>query len=51
MPWENYAEMTDADVRSLYRYLPHRWRRSAPIGPSHGPSHRRGTVVEAAQAL
>ena len=33
MPWENFAEMTDADVRSLYRYLrsltPVRGRRPA----------------------
>jgi mono/diheme cytochrome c family protein len=36
MPWENFAEMTDSDVRSLYRYL-----RSLPaVATSAGPSHR-----------
>ncbi len=36
MPWENFAEMTDADVRSLYRYF----RSLAPVAVVAGPSHR-----------
>jgi mono/diheme cytochrome c family protein len=36
MPWENFAEMTDADVRSLYRYL----RSLTPVTVAAGPSHR-----------
>jgi mono/diheme cytochrome c family protein len=36
MPWENFAEMTDADIRSLYRYL----HTLAPVHRSIGPSHR-----------
>ena len=36
MPWENFAEMTDADVRSLYRYL----RSLPPVSAVAGPSHR-----------
>jgi hypothetical protein len=36
MPWENVAELTDADVRSLYRYL----RTLAPVTVVAGPSHR-----------
>ena len=37
MPWENFAEMTDADVRSLYRYLHTLAPVHRPIGPSHRP--------------
>jgi mono/diheme cytochrome c family protein len=36
MPWENVAELTDADVRSLYRYL----RTLAPVTVVAGPTHR-----------
>jgi mono/diheme cytochrome c family protein len=36
MPWENLAELTDADVRSLYRYL----RSLPPVPGAPGPSHR-----------
>jgi mono/diheme cytochrome c family protein len=36
MPWESYAEMTDADVRSIYRYL----RSLPPVPVAAGPSHR-----------
>lgn len=36
MPWENFAEMTDADVRSLYRYF----RSLTPVAVVAGPSHR-----------
>ena len=36
MPWENFAELTDADVRSLYRYL----RSLPPVSVAAGPSHR-----------
>jgi hypothetical protein len=36
MPWENFAEMTDADVRSLYRYL----RTLPPVPAAASPSRR-----------
>ena len=36
MPWENFAEMTDADVRSLYRYL----RSLTPVPATALPSRR-----------
>jgi len=36
MPWENVAEMTDADVRSLYRYF----RSLTPVAVVAAPSHR-----------
>ena len=36
MPWENFAELTDADVRSLYRYL----RSLPPVSVVAAPSHR-----------
>jgi mono/diheme cytochrome c family protein len=36
MPWENFAELTDADVRSIFRYL----RTLAPVRRPIGPSHR-----------
>jgi len=36
MPWESFAEMTDADVRSLYRYF----RSLPPVAVVAGPSHR-----------
>jgi hypothetical protein len=36
MPWESFAEMTDADVRSLYRYL----RTLKPVTVVSGPTHR-----------
>jgi mono/diheme cytochrome c family protein len=36
MPWENFAEMTDADVRSLYRYF----RSLPPIAVIAAPTHR-----------
>ena len=36
MPWESFAEMTEADVRSLYRYL----RTLTPVTVVAGPSHR-----------
>jgi mono/diheme cytochrome c family protein len=36
MPWENFAELTDADLRSLYRYL----RSLPPVATTAGPSHR-----------
>lgn len=37
MPWENFAELTDADVRSLYRYFRSLPPVEAPTGPSHRP--------------
>ena len=36
MPWENFAELTDADIRSLYRYL----RTLPPVARTAAPSHR-----------
>jgi mono/diheme cytochrome c family protein len=36
MPWEHFAEMTDADVRSLYRYF----RSLPPVRGVAGPSRR-----------
>ena len=36
MPWESFAEMTDADVRSLYRYF----RSLPPVAAAARPSHR-----------
>jgi mono/diheme cytochrome c family protein len=36
MPWENYGEMTDADIRSLFRYL----KSLPPVAHDTGPSHR-----------
>lgn len=36
MPWENYAEMTDTDLRSLFRYL----KSLPPVARDTGPSHR-----------
>lgn len=36
MPWENYARMTDADVKSLYMYL----KGLAPVKHETGPSRR-----------
>jgi mono/diheme cytochrome c family protein len=36
MPWESFAEMTDADVRSLYRYF----RSLPPVARIAGPTHR-----------
>ena len=36
MPWENYLLMTDADLRSIYRYL----RTLPPARRNTGPSHR-----------
>jgi mono/diheme cytochrome c family protein len=36
MPWESFAELTDADVRSLYRYL-----RSLPPAPAAARPSRR----------
>ena len=36
MPWENFAEMTDADLRSLFRYL----KSLPPVAHDTGPSHR-----------
>jgi mono/diheme cytochrome c family protein len=37
MPWENFARMTDADVRSVYRYL----RTVPPTRHVVGPTHRK----------
>jgi mono/diheme cytochrome c family protein len=36
MPWEHYAEMTDADIRSLFRYL----KSLPPVAHDTGPTHR-----------
>jgi mono/diheme cytochrome c family protein len=36
MPWENFAQMTDADKRSIYRYL----HSLAPVQRDVGPSRR-----------
>lgn len=36
MPWENYARMTDADLRSVYRYL----RSLPPSDNDPGPPYR-----------
>jgi mono/diheme cytochrome c family protein len=36
MPWENFAELTESDVRSLYRYL----RSLPPVATAAGPSRR-----------
>ncbi len=36
MPWENFAEMTDDDVRSIYRYL----RTLPPTNHAGGPTRR-----------
>jgi mono/diheme cytochrome c family protein len=36
MPWENFAEMTDVDLRSLFRYL----KSLPPVAHDTGPSHR-----------
>lgn len=36
MPWESFAELTDADIRSLYRYL----RTLRPVTVVAGPTHR-----------
>ena len=36
MPWESFARLTEADVRSLYRYL----RTLAPVKHEVGPTHR-----------
>jgi mono/diheme cytochrome c family protein len=36
MPWENFSEMTDADLRSLFRYL----KSLPPVVRDTGPSHR-----------
>ena len=37
MPWENYRLMTDADLRSIWRYL----QSLEPIGRDAGPGHRK----------
>ena len=36
MPWENYSNMTEADARSIYRYL----RTLPPVDAELGPSYR-----------
>ncbi len=36
MPWENFGRMTDADLRSIYRYL----KSLPPIHNDNGPSYR-----------
>lgn len=36
MPWENYARMTEADLRSVYQYL----RTLPPSDVDNGPSYR-----------
>jgi mono/diheme cytochrome c family protein len=35
MPWENFQQMTDEDVRSLYRYLKTVPKARHVVGPSH----------------
>jgi hypothetical protein len=37
MPWESFGTMTDADIRSIYRYL----RSLPPIAHDTGPSYRK----------
>jgi mono/diheme cytochrome c family protein len=36
MPWENFGRMTDADLRSIYRYL----KSLPPVDHDNGPSYR-----------
>lgn len=36
MPWENYARMTGADIKSFYMYL----KALAPVKHETGPSRR-----------
>ena len=36
MPWENYREMTETDVRSIYRFL----KSVPPVAHDTGPSYR-----------
>ena len=37
MPWDCFREMTDVDVRSIYRYL----KSLPPIDNDNGPSYRK----------
>lgn len=37
MPWENFAQMTDADARSVYRYLKTLPPAEGPTGPTRRP--------------
>jgi len=37
MPWENVSRMTDADLRSIYRYL----RSLPPVENDVGPTYRK----------
>ena len=37
MPWENFAQMTEDDLRSIYRYL----RALPPVKHDPGPSYRK----------
>ena len=36
MPWENYRQMTDDDLRSIYRFL----RSLPPVDRDTGPTYR-----------
>ena len=38
MPWESYQRMTDADIRSLHRFLKSLPPTRSPIGATYRPS-------------
>jgi hypothetical protein len=47
MPWEAYREMTDADLRSIYRFL----RTVPPVKHYIGPARRSASEDPSKDAL